>query len=152
LENKQETIHQKGFDMTTLNYNTTKVGVKQLTDAIMILGDTKKINRIYGDKNLVLQALGNRDTIVLRKISNYFFNTNGIYRRICEYFAYLYRYDWYIVPEIFDATIKQEKVLKDFSKVLTYLDNSHIPKICGDIALKVIKNGAYYGLLVDSNE
>lgn len=118
----------------------------------MNLSTIQKVNRTYGDKATILKALGDRDAKSLREISNYFYNTNGIYRRVCEYFAYLYRYDWYIVPEIFDSNMKQEKVLKDFSKILTYLDNSHISKLCGDIALKVIKNGVYYGLLVDHND
>lgn len=87
----------------------------------------------------------------MRDISNFFYNTNGIYSRICDYFAYLYRYDWYITPEIFDESIKSEKVLADFDKILTFLDNSHIKKVCGDIALEVIKNGAYYGYIVPSS-
>jgi hypothetical protein len=36
--------------------------------------------------------------------------------------------------------------------MLHYLDNSHIKKICGDIALEVIKKGAYYGYLVPSDD
>jgi hypothetical protein len=38
--------------------------------------------------------------------------------------------------------------MKDFSRILNFLDNSYIKKICGDIALEVIKNGAYYGYIV----
>ena len=34
------------------------------------------------------------------------------------------------------------------SKVLDYLDNSYVKKTCGDIALSVILNGAYYGYRV----
>ena len=71
---------------------------------------------------------------------------------MCNYFAYLYRYDWYVAPEINDDTIKSEKVLKDFAKALTFLDNSYIKKICGDIALNVIKNGCYYGYIVPSEQ
>jgi hypothetical protein len=56
----------------------------------------------------------------------------------------MYRYDWYVVPEIFDTKGENaEKVMKDFAKVLTYLDNSNIAKVSADIALGVIKNGAY---------
>jgi hypothetical protein len=62
--------------------------------------------------------------------------------------AFLYRYDWYVVPEIFEENPKEEKVLKEFSRILNYLDNSHIKKTCGDIALKVVINGAYYGYVV----
>jgi len=31
------------------------------------------------------------------------------------------------------------------------LDNSYIKKICGDIALEVIKSGAYYGYITESS-
>ena len=61
----------------------------------------------------------------------------------------MYRYDWYIIPEILDDEVKEVKVLKDFSKLLNFLDNSYIKKICGDMALKVIVNGCYYGYLVE---
>jgi hypothetical protein len=62
----------------------------------------------------------------------------------------MYRYDWYIVPEIYDEKSKTEKILTDFHKVLNYLDNSYIAKTCIDIASSVIRYGAYYGYLVDS--
>ena len=40
--------------------------------------------------------------------------------------------------------------MKDFYKVLDFLDHTNIRKICGDIALEVVKNGAYYGYIVVS--
>lgn len=88
----------------------------------------------------------------LRNISNFYYNLNGMYSRVCNYFAYLYRYDWYVVPEIYDDTVKEDKILKDFAKILNFLDNSDIKKTCGDIALQVVKNGAYYAYIVPSNE
>jgi hypothetical protein len=63
----------------------------------------------------------------------------------------MYRFDWYIVPDILDDSIKEEKVLKEFIKILDYLDNSYIKKLCSDIALKVIKDGAYYGYIIPSD-
>lgn len=82
-------------------------------------------------------------------MSNYFYRTNGIYQRACDYLANLYRYDWYIAPQIFSSDgISRENISKDFIKISNYLDNSQIKKTCSDIALKVIKNGAYYGYKV----
>jgi hypothetical protein len=63
----------------------------------------------------------------------------------------LYRYDWYLVPEINDKTVKEEKMLADFSRILNFLDNSYIRKTCGDIALDVIKDGAYYGYIIPNS-
>lgn len=90
-----------------------------------------------------------KDVGLLRAISNFFYNISGIYERVCNYFAFLYRYDWYVVPEVYDSAMKDEKLLKEFSKLLNYFDGSNIKKTCGDIALEVIKNGVYYGYVID---
>lgn len=159
-----EKIHEKGFNLTEYrNFSTgdaetdfkrIKVGVKQLEDAVLNLGSLKQAFPRHGftDKKHILQAIVNNDVRELRAISNFYYNLSGIYERVCNYFAYLYRYDWYVVPEINDDNIKEEKVLIDFSKALNYLDNSYIRKICGDIALEVVKNGCYYGYIVPSSE
>ena len=88
----------------------------------------------------------------LRAISNFYYSISGIYERVCNYFATLYRFDWYVTPTVYDDSIRDEKMLKEFNKVLEYLDASHIKKLCGDIALEVIKNGVYYAYIVPSND
>jgi hypothetical protein len=82
------------------------------------------------------------------QISNYFFKISGIYSRLCRYLAYLYRYDWMVTPYFDKDVVDKEKLLSKFFKVLSFLDNSKIKKMFGEIALKVIKNGCYYGYLV----
>jgi hypothetical protein len=133
-------------------YGKIKVGAKTLEDATINLETLKTANKNYGNKGLILKALAEQDVETLRAISNYFYKTSGIYQRACNYFATMYRYDWYVVPEIFDENVKEEKVIADFSKILNYLDNSHIKKICGDIALEVIKSGAYYGYIIEGKD
>ena len=61
----------------------------------------------------------------------------------------MYRYDWYIVPEIYKDSVKEEEIVKDFARILNYLDNSYIKKNCVEIAQKVVLNGAYYGYLIE---
>jgi hypothetical protein len=139
-------------DDSVTSYGKIKVGMKSLGDATLALGSLCEANRNYGDKKTILKALADQDAATLRKISNYFYRTSGIYQRACNYFATMYRYDWYIVPEVYVDKEKAniENILKDFVRILGYLDNSYIEKTCGDIALEVIKNGAYYGYIVDS--
>ena len=162
---RSEEVHSKGFDLFgstyslqdmegPLDYRKIKVGPKTLDDAVLNLGSYNQALPKYNgiSKGMVLQALANNDYKELRRISNLFYSVSGMYQRVCDYFAYLYRYDWYVVPEIYDDATKEEKILKDFSKVLNYLDNSYLKKVCGDIALEVIKNGCYYGYIVDSSE
>lgn len=136
-------------------YKKVKVGNRSLNDVILDLDYYQKIN-IPGQKGFckadIYKAIADHDLPELRRISNLFYSVNGIYERTCNYFAFLYRYDWYVAPEILDDTVKEEKILKDFSKTLNYLDSSYIKKICGDISLKVIKEGCYYGYIVPSND
>ena len=161
MRNRQEEIRSKGFDMINsrrgyegpIDYGKNKVGTKTLDDAVLNLGSMPKIRHDFGNKAFILQAISERNLPLIREISNYFYNTNGIYSKVCDYFAYLYRYDWYITPEIKDESEKSfEKALIDFNNILGYLDNSHIKKVCGDIASEVVKNGAYYGYISPSKD
>ena len=151
-ESRQDAIHNKGFDMGTTQYGKMKVGVKTLDDAVLNLGEIRSASKNRFDKATIFKALADNDAEKLREISGYFYKTSGIYKRACDYISTLYRYDWYVVPEIYDDKVKEDKIAKDFVKVLNFLDNSYIKKVCGDIALTVIKYGAYYGYKVPSNE
>ena len=135
-------------------FKKIKVGIQNLDDAVLNLGSFRNLPTKFpfGDKRFLYKALMENDYKTLRAFSRFFYKTSGIYQKICEYVAFMYRYDWYIVPEIFDDTVKEEKVLKDFSKMLNFLDNSYVKKICGDMALSVVINGCYYGYLVPSND
>ena len=154
MRNRQEEIRSKGFDMINsrrgyegpIDYGKIKVGTKTLDDAVLNLGSMPKIRHDFGNKAFILQAISERNLPLIREISNYFYNTNGIYSKVCDYFAYLYRYDWYITPEIKDESEKS------FEKALIDLDNSHVKKVCGDIASEVVKNGAYYGYISPSRD
>ena len=96
------------------SYGKIKVGMKSLGDATLQLGSLAEADRNYGDKATILRALANQDVLTLRKISNYFYRTSGIYQRACNYFATMYRYDWYIVPDVYTDKEKAniENILK----------------------------------------
>lgn len=138
--------------MGTMQYNKIKVSNKTLEDAVLDLGVLKAMNKSYTRKDAIIKALADRDLPTLREISKYFYRTSGIYYRACNYFSQMYRYDWYIVPEIYDEKMKTEKIISEFSKVLNYLDNSYIKKTCGDIALQVILEGCYYGYVLEGKD
>ena len=163
VKSRNDIIHSKGFSISDgykdyycvdaeNEYKRVKVGVKYLDNAILNLETIKSSlpDHKFTKKPYINKVIMDRDLKEMRNISNFYYHISGIYERICNYFAQLYRYDWYAVPEIFDETVKEDKILKDFSKVLNYLDNSYIKKVFGDIALEVMKNGCYYGYQVPS--
>ena len=145
----------------TIDFSKIKVGVKTLEDAVVDI-PIKKVNRDYTNKEFILRTLNNNDVQTARSLSNFFFNTSGIYSRLCRYLAYMFRYDWYVVPYIFGgdtypADDKEKtdlgaknvnKILDSFFKTLRYLDNFQAKLVLGDIALKVVREGCYYGYIV----
>lgn len=159
-DRKQEYIHSKGFNIaarpdeevqysyTSREYGKLKAGIKLIEDAIIDLGTLRKVNRNYGDKTYILNAIARHDYNTMREISSEFYEISGLYQRFCRYMATLYRYDWYV-------TVYQEKgsntnkMLNDYSKMLQYFDNSEVKRMLNSIALKIMINGCYYGMLVD---
>lgn len=151
--NVQSTVEQhyhKPFSST--DYSRIKVGTKTLEDAILSLGDLKKVGNQFADKSFVLQALYNDDFETLREISDFFYKTSGIYQRLCRYMAYLYRYDWFLTPYVQESELSPEKIKTSFYKALNYLDNFEIKKFFGEVALKVIRYGCYYGYCIPQDD
>ena len=159
---KQDAIHRKGFDLfnfyapdpddPTEYGKKIKLGVKQLEDAVLELGTLSLTKAPFCSKRHIMRALALCDYRQLREISDFFYRASGIYQTVCNYFAFLYRYDWYLYPENVKDSANRETVIRDYTNMLSYFDNSHIKKLCGEIALKVVKYGCYYGYLVDSNK
>lgn len=142
-----------GEESTTITeYGAIKLNRKTLEDATLNLGSLPKGNKNFANKGVIMKALADVDIPLLRQISNYFYRTSGIYQRVCNYFAQLYRYDWYIDVKVYGEKYDEKKILTEFDKVMSYLDNSYIKKLCGDIALAAIKDGAYYGYIIDGED
>ena len=140
----------KGF--TPVNFSKIKVGIRPLEDAVYNLGEIRNTNPSLGDKKEVLRAIADKNILKMRDISNYFYRVSGIYNRLCRYAAYMYRYDWKVtafVDQTAKVPAKNERIIGDYYKVLDFLDSSQIKQFLGETALKVIRNGCYYGYLVD---
>ena len=167
--NRREEIKKKGFKIEIANerdtqssipfeatdFNKVRVGAKVLDDAILDLGDYRKIDKRLADKETILKAINSGDFEAMREISNFFYKTSGIYSRLCRYMAYLYRYDWMITPYINEETETEKvdnKVLQSFYKVLDYLDKFEVKRFFGEVALKVVRNGCYYGYLIPQKD
>lgn len=166
MTENNKAIKEKGFNIiqgsrdtdysnnstSQINYNKIKTGAKVLEDAILDLGYFKKINPTYANKETILRAIDRYDLKTMREISDFFYKTSGIYNRIIRYMAFMYRYDWFLTPYINDDKAKNEKVLSEYNKALKILDTFGVKKQLGEIALKVLKFGVYYGYKVESGE
>jgi hypothetical protein len=169
LHNRIEEIKAKGFDIVSpqidttpqptgynglpvVDFNKIKIGAKTLDDAVFKLGDLKKANPRLADKKFVLDAIRSYDLQAMREISNFFYLVSGIYARLLRYMAFMYRYDWMITPYVNDESVKKEKILTNFTKGLKILDDFSVKKTFGEIALSILRDGAYYGYKVPINK
>ena len=152
IDPNQKTGYQalNGTNAPSIDFNKIKVGAKVLEDAVLDLGNLKKINPELADKDNVLRAINNYDLKLMREISLYFYRTSGIYSRLVRYMAFMYRYDSFLTPYVNGDNIKTEKVLDGFYKGLNILDNFKVKKTLGEIALQVVKQGCYYGYKVST--
>ena len=135
------------------SYDFNKLRISGTTYKDDVVIDIKKLNEKRAKKNQLREryerAIENNNINELREISNLFFTKSGIYSRLCRYMAFLYRYDWIVIPQRFNKNIKDEKVIEGWMKSLLLLDNCDLKKTFGEIALKVVKNGCYYGYKIE---
>ena len=106
--NRKEEIKKKGFKMSftdstsdseaqngfiPVDFSKIKVGAKTLEDAILDLGNYQKVDKRLARREAILKSLYDNDYAEMREISKFYFETSGIYSRLCKYMAYMYRYD-----------------------------------------------------------
>ena len=137
---------------TPLEFQNIRINTKQIEDAVLQLGSYKRANPRLGDREEVVKAIADRDLPKLREISNFFYCTSGIYQRILRYMAFMYRYDWFVTPYLEDEKTKKEKLLDGFHKCLYDLDNFGVKKQLGEIALKILRFGCYYGYKMETKD
>lgn len=173
MTDKMKAIKEKGFDMfraedqmasSTLYkdlfseqapdnlFSSVKVGSKRLNEATLILSDLKKVNPRLADKKTVLEAIDRYDLKAMREISDFFYRTSGIYSRILRYMAFMYRYDYFVTPYVNDESMDKKKLLKGFYGAMSTLDNFKVKKTLGEIALKVLRHGCYYGYKIEQKD
>lgn len=147
-ENVREKINVDRIN--SVNYNRMRVGDKTLRDDITIDPDffSTFSKRKYQKKD-VLDAIARHDILKLQQISNYYYEKSGIYERLCRYIAFFYRYDLFVTPVKYGkGSISDKKIIEGWYRSCLYLENSKLKRVFGDIALKVVKNGCFYGYVL----
>jgi len=134
-----------------VDFSQIRVGAHKLSDASLEISQYEKASRELGKKENVLKAIAELNYEKMREISNFFYRVSGIYKRLIDYMAGLYRYDWFATP-CCEEGAKAEKIKTDFFKILRYLDNSDIKQFCIETCKEVLLNGVYYGYISDTTD
>lgn len=130
----------------TINFDRIRVGGKKLEDPAIILDAFSGVQGKYVRKHEILRAIDRYDLKLMREASRFFYRSSGIYSRIIRYMAFFYKYDWCLTPIMPEPSkVNKTKLMKNFYDGLAILDNFGVKKFLGETAVKVLRDGVYYG-------
>lgn len=144
-------VQPEGRIIPEADYSKIQVGLKQLVDATVDLGTHKKVNPRMTKDN-ILRGIATNDINFMREASDFYFKISGIYSRLCKHLANFYRYDWFATIYSGTGKVNPEKMLDTFYRNIWYLDSFGAKKFFGEVALKVVRQGCYYGYRIDGED
>ena len=105
---------------------------------------TEEINRIVDVGTPVQRAA----------LSQYFFMTNGLYKRIIIHYATFLTYNWLIIPYVKKDTYKMtnKKIKQPIRDASDFCTSFQVQRKCALFAKDILVNGAYYGLLHENGD
>lgn len=103
---------------------------------------TEDIHRIVTKGTCIEQAA----------LSEYFFNTNGLYKRIVLHYATFLTYSWILIPYTMGYgryKITDKQVSRSYYDSSEFCTTFQIECKCAQFAKDIFVKGAYYGLIID---
>ncbi len=88
-------------------------------------------------------------------LSEYFFATNGLYKRIILHYATFLTYSWILVPYTKGYgkyKIYEKQVSKSYYDASDFCTTFQIDRKCALFARDILVKGAYYGLIIDNGD
>lgn len=84
-----------------------------------------------------------------RQLSRAYFERDGFYKRIIIHYATICLYSGVLIPHFKNGVKKN--LQKKYNEALDFVESLDIPSFCCDCAIKALRDGCYYGLLVKEN-
>jgi hypothetical protein len=137
------------------NYNFQKSisdMIATSTNSYNPIGYTERARQIVPyTKEEAEDIIRNGDSTELRELSLFFFYTSGFYRRMILYYSTMLEYVTLITPHFKTISGKSTPQVKNkYDNAIEYIDNLNIKDLFTTFAVKVFSEGAYYGLISQS--
>ena len=102
-------------------------------------------------KEEILNIIEEGQPSALRQASLHFLYSSGFYRRFLIYYATLLKYTYLLIPHLKsnDLKIEDPKYFKKYQESLNFIKNLNVKLMSKHIAIRVLGEGAYYGILRD---
>ena len=94
------------------------------------------------------------DAIERAELSEFFFMTNGLYKRIILHYATFLTYSWILVPYLKNRKLKinNKKIADKYYSAADFCTNFQIERKCALFAKDILVKGAYYGLIHEEGD
>lgn len=130
-------------------------GMIATSDAAYIKSDKKaepKRQRVYS-KDEIKRIVEEGGAIERAALSQFFFATNGLYKRIIIHYATFLTYSWILVPYLKNRKyeITEKKIAQAYYNASDFCTGFQIERKCSLFAKDILVKGAYYGLLDITN-
>lgn len=114
-------------------------------------------NKDYAyEKDEILRIVQKGNPVERAALSEFFFATNGLYKRIILHYATFLTYSWILVPYAKDKNgkgdIKQRQIVTQYYNAADFCTTFQIDRKCALFAKDILVKGAYYGLIHDEGD
>lgn len=118
-------------------------------------GDTLWEDRTVGgnDRGTIEKIIESGSAVEKRILSRNFIKIDGLYRRVVEFYSTLFQYEGILIPSVKGVgKIEDTANANKYFAALEYMDKSNIKDISYRIMKSVIRDGVFFGLIVESKE
>lgn len=113
---------------------------------------TTAFRRDYFDTEAIEKIINSGNLEEIIALSRFYYNINGLYKRIVTYFSTMLLYDTVVVPKFIKQNIAKEKFLKNYYRTLAFVDKANFPQELTRIFTIMLVEGVYYGLIYNSTD
>lgn len=152
MSTEKETTEQK--DKQKFHWDFGKLAKLIYTDLEANNGSSNILFSAFS-KEQVANALQNpqKNEKFLRDLSKFLYVLSPHYKRLCDYYGDMPRFNWYISPSKLDQSkVNQNMMLLSYNKNLNYLNNMNIPHEFGKINSILFREGIFYGYKYESDD
>lgn len=123
------------------------------TDAYKSIGVSARVEyTIPYTKEQALDIIKHGDPERLRELSRSFFYNSGFYRALIVYYATILDYAILTIPKIKNEQSITSQVKNIYDKAIEYIDNFDVQTLFANFTIKVLVEGAFYGILLHNSE
>lgn len=104
-------------------------------------------------KEEILDIIASGTPAQLREASLFYLYTSGFYRRFLIYYATLLKYTYLLIPHMRgNKKIEDKKYFQKYNDALEFIHFLDLKNMSKHVAIRVLSEGAYYGVLYDYGE